>query len=70
MVIDEIDGAAAAGNEQSLINYLVKLASGGSGSRENGGKKTSASSHDSLLVRPIICICNDLKPKTVDFGFS
>lgn len=64
MVIDEIDGAAAAGNEQSLINYLVKLASGSSGGRENSGKKTASSSassiNDKLLVRPIICICNDL----------
>lgn len=57
VVIDEIDGAAAAGNEQSLINYLVKLAGSGS-----SGKKTAATASidDKLLVRPIICICNDL----------
>lgn len=52
VVIDEIDGAAAAGNEQSLINFLVKL-----GSASAAGKKESKSD---LLVRPIICICNDL----------
>ena len=38
IVIDEIDGAAAAGNENNLIKYLVKLATM---KTSLGGKKTS-----------------------------
>ena len=50
LVIDEIDGAPAA-----TINYLVNLLNGKS-------KKTSGSKkqQESMLLRPIICICNDL----------
>lgn len=68
VIIDEIDGAAVAGNEHSLIRFLVRLA--GSSEKDSdraAGEEVSNSNseHSSrkspmLLVRPIICICNDL----------
>ncbi|GAA5970017.1 hypothetical protein JCM3765_007278 [Sporobolomyces pararoseus] len=60
VVVDEIDGAANGG-DSSFIKTLVKLVTEGSSTkkplkRKNGtkGKK------DRPLLRPIICICNDL----------
>lgn len=40
IVIDEIDGAAAAGNENNLIKYLVKIAT----AKHGGNKKASVQS--------------------------
>lgn len=51
LVIDEIDGAPAP-----TITYLVNLLNGKAASA--GGKKSKK--QESLLQRPIICICNDL----------
>ena len=47
LIIDEIDGAPAA-----TINYLVSVLTG----KQQGKKKAKSTS----LLRPIICICNDL----------
>ncbi len=60
-MIDEIDGAATAGNEQSLIKFLVRLA-GSSHDDDAAEEDTPVGQKNSntSLVRPIICICNDL----------
>ena len=50
LIIDEIDGAPAP-----TINYLVSVLSGKAGG--TGKKKDKKSS---LILRPVICICNDL----------
>jgi len=47
LIIDEIDGAPPA-----TINYLVSVLTG----QQKGKKKNK----DMLVLRPIICICNDL----------
>jgi len=54
LIIDEIDGAPAA-----TINYLVSvLATGGKGKLQPGKKK--GKSKGMQVLRPIICICNEL----------
>ena len=47
IVIDEIDGAAAAGNENNLIKYLVKLATMKSSLGTKKGCKSAASTEKS-----------------------
>lgn len=49
LVIDEIDGAPAP-----TINYLVSLLTG------TGRKAKKGKEEKTVLLRPIICICNDL----------
>ncbi|CAH7672155.1 P-loop containing nucleoside triphosphate hydrolase protein [Phakopsora pachyrhizi] len=65
VIIDEIDGAGGGGggggasNESGFVNALVKLVTEGSTSKKNSidqGKKLD----QRPLLRPIICICNDL----------
>ncbi|GAA5879108.1 hypothetical protein JCM3774_005574 [Rhodotorula dairenensis] len=57
VIVDEIDGAAGGG-ESSFVKTLVKLVTEGSTlkkpSRKGRGKQARP------LLRPIICICNDL----------
>ncbi|GAA5826328.1 hypothetical protein JCM11251_007255 [Rhodosporidiobolus azoricus] len=57
VVVDEVDGAAGGG-ESSFVKTLVKLVMEGSSmkkpSRKGKGKQPRP------LLRPIICICNDL----------
>ncbi|GAA6010908.1 hypothetical protein JCM11491_004595 [Sporobolomyces phaffii] len=60
VVVDEIDGAANGG-DSSFIKTLVRLVTEGSSikkpvKRKNGTKAKK----DRPLLRPIICICNDL----------
>ncbi len=50
LVIDEIDGAPSA-----TINFLVGLLTGKNKKSGKGKNKVNE-----LLLRPIICICNDL----------
>ncbi|TPX46634.1 hypothetical protein CcCBS67573_g10303 [Chytriomyces confervae] len=74
VIIDEIDGASSAGGDDSFMELLVSLVNGTGGKGaaaasgdtqdENGGlvdKKASkkAASKNRILLRPIICICND-----------
>ncbi|KWU40983.1 P-loop containing nucleoside triphosphate hydrolase protein, partial [Rhodotorula sp. JG-1b] len=53
VIVDEIDGAAAGG-ESSFVKTLVKLITEGSTLRKPGSNQARP------LLRPIICICNDL----------
>ncbi|BGP37138.1 Chromosome transmission fidelity protein 18 [Rhodotorula kratochvilovae] len=57
VIVDEVDGAAGGG-ESSFVKTLVKLVMEGSSlkkpSRKGKGKQQRP------LLRPIICICNDL----------
>lgn len=48
IVIDEIDGAASAGNENSLIKYLVKLATTKTKTSSSSKKYFAAQSHENL----------------------
>jgi len=65
VIIDEIDGAGggggAEGNETGFVKALVKLVTEGS---TNATTKSTSRKGKSLdqrpLLRPIICICNDL----------
>ena len=62
IILDEIDGAASArGDSKSAIDMLVKMvnatnkaAAGGDGAKKKGKGKS-----ESIITRPIICICND-----------
>ena len=79
VIIDEIDGAAAAGNEHSLIRFLISLATSVGGKKSSSVKEDDAEADEDVieeeqsvkttkksktkkapLIRPIICICNDL----------
>jgi chromosome transmission fidelity protein 18 len=68
LVVDEIDGAtgggmsSGAGGEESrgFIKALVDLVEGGKGGRKAKGAKGSKGKKSKPLLRPIICICNDL----------
>ncbi|KAJ3415604.1 Chromosome transmission fidelity protein 18 [Chytridiales sp. JEL 0842] len=67
VIIDEIDGASATGGDNSFMKLLVDLAQGDAkeesgnngeaGSAQRSRKKNGAKRQ---LLRPIICICNDL----------
>ncbi|KAI9484496.1 hypothetical protein BDB00DRAFT_792827 [Zychaea mexicana] len=64
LIIDEIDGASSGGGGESFIKQLVNLATAelkddrninvGLAKKKGKGKETAP------LLRPIICICNDL----------
>lgn len=65
LVIDEIDGALAGGDEKSLVNYLVQLATshvkpGPDGLDNTESRKVRHRTRKRVLGRPIVCICNDL----------
>ncbi|KAM0788007.1 hypothetical protein ACM66B_006207 [Microbotryomycetes sp. NB124-2] len=62
VVIDEIDGAGGGG-ESSFVRTLVKLVNEGSNTRSFKGK--GKGKKDRPLLRPIICICNDLYAPTL-----
>ncbi|ORY58350.1 P-loop containing nucleoside triphosphate hydrolase protein [Leucosporidium creatinivorum] len=55
VVVDEVDGAGGGG-ESSFVRTLVKLVTEGSSTKKYKGKGKK----DRPLLRPIICICNDL----------
>ncbi|KAH8920215.1 P-loop containing nucleoside triphosphate hydrolase protein [Atractiella rhizophila] len=55
VIIDEIDGAGGGG-ESSFMKALIKLITGG----EKKNIKTKNKKAEKPLLRPIICICNDL----------
>ncbi|GAA5930725.1 hypothetical protein JCM1841_004748 [Sporobolomyces salmonicolor] len=57
VVVDEVDGAGGGG-ESSFVKTLVKLVMEGSSTKKP--KKNGKSKKDRPLLRPIICICNDL----------
>ncbi|GAA5965764.1 hypothetical protein JCM8115_000918 [Rhodotorula mucilaginosa] len=57
VVVDEIDGAAGGG-ESSFVKTLVKLITEGSTLRKPSRKGKGKQARP--LLRPIICICNDL----------
>ncbi|GAA6060295.1 hypothetical protein JCM10212_002936 [Sporobolomyces blumeae] len=59
VVVDEVDGAAAGG-EGSFVKTLVKLVSEGSSTKRPTTRKNGKGKKDRPLLRPIICICNDL----------
>ncbi|KAI9332801.1 hypothetical protein BDR26DRAFT_868938 [Obelidium mucronatum] len=69
IIIDEIDGASATGGETSFMQLLVDLANGelkkgGAASKEKDGEPAEKNakkdkSKTRVLLRPIICICND-----------
>ena len=46
IIIDEIDGAAAAGNENNLIKYLVKLVTAKNSGNKKGTQSTNAVEND------------------------
>ncbi|GAA6000732.1 hypothetical protein JCM10207_004630 [Rhodosporidiobolus poonsookiae] len=57
VVVDEVDGVAGGG-ESSFVKTLVKLVTEGSSTRKPS--KKSKGKQPRPLLRPIICICNDL----------
>ena len=62
ILIDEIDGVSGASSgsgEQTFINLLVQIAEGKS-KTQPGQKQKKKKSKFGDLMRPIICICNDL----------
>lgn len=63
VVVDEIDGATGGeGGGGGFIRALVRLVEGGKGSKGNKGKwgNPKKGKKSKPLLRPIICICNDL----------
>ncbi|GAA93611.1 uncharacterized protein L969DRAFT_91277 [Mixia osmundae IAM 14324] len=56
VIIDEIDGAGGSG-ENAFVKQLVKFVQDGSMVKHNKGKGKKTGRP---LLRPIICICNDL----------
>ncbi|KAJ3576874.1 hypothetical protein NP233_g105 [Leucocoprinus birnbaumii] len=65
LVIDEIDGATGAGeNTNSFIHNLVQLTQGKWRKKKRGGQKQQPNSQRPLL-RPIICICNDINASSL-----
>ncbi|KAK4052058.1 Chromosome transmission fidelity protein 18 [Microbotryomycetes sp. JL201] len=63
VVIDEVDGAGGGG-ETSFVRTLVKLVTEGSNPR-SFSKSKGKGKKDRPLLRPIICICNDLYAPTL-----
>ncbi|GAA5932082.1 hypothetical protein JCM3775_004236 [Rhodotorula graminis] len=61
VIIDEVDGAAAGG-DSSFVKMLVKLVTDGSSLKRS---KKGKGKHQRPLLRPIICICNDLYAPTL-----
>ncbi|XP_034446911.1 chromosome transmission fidelity protein 18 homolog isoform X3 [Hippoglossus hippoglossus] len=57
LIIDEIDGAPSAAISILLATLNRKDGHGGESGTETGKKKKKK---ESILLRPIICICNDL----------
>ncbi|KAI9486107.1 MAG: P-loop containing nucleoside triphosphate hydrolase protein [Benjaminiella poitrasii] len=57
LIIDEIDGASSGGGGESFIKQLVQLATVEISEDNKKGKKKG---EQKPLMRPIICICNDL----------
>ncbi|GAA6038469.1 hypothetical protein JCM8097_004581 [Rhodosporidiobolus ruineniae] len=62
VVVDEIDGAGGGG-DSSFVKTLVKLVTEGSSTRKPSRK--SKGKQPRPLLRPIICICNDLYAPTL-----
>lgn len=73
ILIDEIDGALGGSGDNNFIMMLVKLATAGDKPTGNGTTSGEGEERDSLqngrrkkkavdrsLLRPIICVCNDL----------
>ncbi|PLW57969.1 hypothetical protein PCANC_00768 [Puccinia coronata f. sp. avenae] len=64
VIIDEIDGAGggggAEGNESGFVKALVKLVTEGSSNTTTKVNSKGKSLDQRPLLRPIICICNDL----------
>ncbi|KAI8878823.1 P-loop containing nucleoside triphosphate hydrolase protein [Backusella circina FSU 941] len=58
LIIDEIDGASSSGGAESFIKQLVDLATADVSTEKSKTKK--GKSKRKPLLRPIICICNDL----------
>ncbi|KAI7903695.1 uncharacterized protein BX663DRAFT_551381 [Cokeromyces recurvatus] len=56
LIIDEIDGASSGGGGESFIKQLVQLATVEISENSKKGKQKG----QKPLMRPIICICNDL----------
>ncbi|KAI8084232.1 P-loop containing nucleoside triphosphate hydrolase protein [Gilbertella persicaria] len=57
LIIDEIDGASSGGGAESFIKQLVQLASV---EISDGKNKKGKRKDEKPLMRPIICICNDV----------
>ncbi|GJN87911.1 hypothetical protein Rhopal_000866-T1 [Rhodotorula paludigena] len=57
VIVDEVDGAAGGG-DSSFVKTLVKLVTEGSSTKKPSRK--SKGKQPRPLLRPIICICNDL----------
>lgn len=55
LIIDEIDGASTGGGQDSFIKQLVQIATAEIGDDKKGKQKGPKP-----LLRPIICICNDI----------
>ncbi|KAF9447866.1 P-loop containing nucleoside triphosphate hydrolase protein [Macrolepiota fuliginosa MF-IS2] len=65
VVIDEIDGATGAGeNTNSFIHNLVQLTQNKWKKKKRSGQKQQPSAQRPLL-RPIICICNDINASSL-----
>lgn len=65
VIIDEIDGATGAGeNTSSFVHNLVQLTQGKWRKKKRGGQRQQPSSQRPLL-RPIICICNDINASSL-----
>lgn len=72
LVVDEIDGATGGGltggfggggggeESRGFIKALVDLIEGGKGGKRVKGSKGAKGKKSKPLLRPIICICNDL----------
>ncbi|KAI8089045.1 uncharacterized protein BX664DRAFT_126288 [Halteromyces radiatus] len=70
LIIDEIDGASSGGGSDSFIKQLVDLASievpsktnysGGFQQQQIANKNNKNKKKQNPLLRPIICICNDV----------
>jgi chromosome transmission fidelity protein 18 len=61
VVMDEVDGVAAGGQDKAFISRLVAWANTplDGVEREKGGRRKKGKKSRPLL-RPIICICNNL----------
>ncbi|KAK7467394.1 Chromosome transmission fidelity protein 18 [Stygiomarasmius scandens] len=61
-IIDEIDGATGAGdNSSSFVHKLVQLTL----DRPKKGKSQKSKSSPQAILRPIICICNDINASSL-----
>ncbi|TFK76193.1 P-loop containing nucleoside triphosphate hydrolase protein [Pluteus cervinus] len=60
LILDEVDGATGAGeNANSFIAKLIQLTTDRPRRKKNSGKNGKAQTQRPIL-RPIICICNDI----------